>query len=166
MNHDKKIGQSLPKATFKTLTPSGLQSLTTKDIFSGQKVLVIGVIGAFTPSCTHKHLPDFVPYAQELKRENIVDKVVCISVADPFVLKAWQQQLAATDKIQMLTDTNAEFAKLMGLELDLTDMGLGLRSTRYAMLVEDQIITMLNVEEKPQEVNTTSKTSIETVLKS
>lgn len=149
-------GDQVPESTFITLDGNDLKDVSTEALFGGSMVLVIGVVGAFTPVCSGKHLPEFIPYAKELKENWLVQKVVCISVADPFTLKAWATELNVGDSFQMLTDTNAEFAKKMGLDIDLSSVGLGVRSTRYVMLVNDGKIVMLNVEDKPQEVAVTS----------
>lgn len=155
------IGDNIPEATFKRYGENGIETVSVNELFNERKVLVIGVMGAFTPACTNKHLPDFVPYAQELKNQHIAEQVICISVADPFVLKAWGNIMDPQNNIMMLTDTNAEFTKTMGLDIDLSHLGLGTRSTRYAMFVESGIIKMLNVEKQPQDVKVTSKKVIE-----
>ncbi|MDX2368307.1 MAG: peroxiredoxin [Colwellia sp.] len=155
------IGDKIPEANFKRCGENRIETLSTNELFNKNKVLVIGVMGAFTPACTNKHLPDFVPYAQELKNNSIAELVICISVADPFVLKAWGNMIDPDNNIMMLTDTNAEFTKTIGLDIDLSHLGLGTRSTRYAMFVENGIIKMLNVEKQPQDVEVTSKKAIE-----
>ncbi|SFC87444.1 peroxiredoxin family protein [Pseudoalteromonas denitrificans] len=154
------INQKLPESQFKTLSSNRIDTFPTSVLFDGKKIFVIGGVGAFTPICTKQHLPDFIPYAKQLKDEKIIDEVFCICVTDPFVLSAWAKSLGLTDEIIMLTDTNAEFTKKIGLNIDLSDLGLGIRSTRFAMLVEDSVITLLNVEKQPQDINTTSKANI------
>ncbi|MFT4928627.1 MAG: peroxiredoxin [Phenylobacterium sp.] len=155
-----KTGDTVPSVEFKTIGESGIETLTSASLFEGCKVLLIGVMGAFTPVCSKKHLPDFIPFASELKKNGIVDKLMCISVADPFVLKAWKDIVDPDDKVLMLTDGNAEFAKAMGLDLDLSHLGLGIRSTRYAMLIENNIVNMLNIEKEPQHLDVTNSKAI------
>ena len=156
-----KTGDTLPFVSFKHRGKDGIETFSTKDLFEGKRVLVIGVLGAFTPACTDKHLPDFVPYAKELKQQGIINEAFCISVADPYVLTAWAKTMGAESNLLMLTDTNAVFAKRIGLDIDLTELGLGIRSTRYAMVVNNGVIEMLGVEEAPQNVEKTSKNAIE-----
>ena len=151
-----KVGDAIPTVDFKTMGDNGIETLNSKALFGGQRVLLVGVMGAFTPVCTKQHLPDFIPFASELKKNGIVDKIMCISVADPFVLKAWAEIVDSQNKVLMLTDGNAKFAKKMGLNIDLSHLGLGMRSTRYAMLVDDNIISMLNVESEPQNLDVTN----------
>jgi peroxiredoxin len=151
-----KVGDIVPIVEFKTMGSNGIESLSSKALFEGQRVLLVGVMGAFTPVCTKQHLPDFIPFASELKKNGIVDQIMCISVADPFVLKAWAEVVDPDKKVLMLTDNNAQFAKKMGLDIDLSHLGLGIRSTRYAMLVENNIINMLNIEKEPQNLDMTN----------
>ena len=117
---------------------------------------MIGVVGAFTPRCTEKHLPEFLPYWEELHKNNVVDEIACVCVADPFVLRAWSEALGTQGRITMLTDTNATFAKDHGLAVDLSELGLGLRSTRYLLFVNDGVVEIANVEEKPSDIEQTS----------
>ncbi len=110
------------------------------------QVVLFAVPGAFTPTCSLKHLPGFVDKADEIKTRG-VDTIACVSVNDAFVMDAWGKSVAAGDKILMLADGNAQFTKAIGVELDLTDKGLGMRSRRYAMLVDDGVVKTLNLEE-------------------
>lgn len=155
-----KVGDKVPTAEFKSLGEDGIETLQSAALFVDSKVLLVGVMGAFTPVCSKKHLPDFIPFASELKKNGIVDQVLCISVADPFVLKAWAGIVDPDNKVRMLTDGNAEFATKMGLDIDLSHLGLGVRSTRYAMLVDNNIIKMLNVEIEPQHFDVTNSKTL------
>ncbi|MGE0212416.1 MAG: peroxiredoxin [Parvibaculaceae bacterium] len=140
-----KVGDRLPDASFTTMTAEGPQKLSTKDIFGGQKVVLIAVPGAFTPTCHLKHLPGFVEQADAIKSKG-VDRVACVSVNDVFVLDAWAKQSGAQGKVLFLADGSADFTKAIGMELDVTAGGLGIRSKRYAMVVEDGVVKVLNVE--------------------
>lgn len=143
-------GSKLPEATFATMTADGPQPMTGADIFAGKTVAVFAVPGAFTPTCHLNHLPTFLDKADDLKAKG-VDGIYCISVNDPFVLGAWAEATASGDDITMLADGSAQFTKAIGMELDLTERGLGVRSKRYAMLVEDGTVKTLLVEDNPGE---------------
>lgn len=140
------VGDTLPNATFKTA--GGAEDLPSSELFSG-KAAVFAVPGAFTGTCTNTHMPGFVA-AMDRLREKGVDRVVCISVNDPFVMKAWGEQTGATEAgIVLACDCDASFTKALGLEFDGSARGLGLRSRRYAMVVEDGVVKTLNVEDSP-----------------
>ena len=142
-----KVGDRLPEATFMTPGADGPQPVTTDEVFSGKRVALFAVPGAFTPTCSARHLPGFKDQAQALRAKG-VDAIACTSVNDVFVMKAWaQSQDVATDSIQMLADGNGAFAKALGLELDATKFGMGPRSQRYSMIVADGVVEQLNVEE-------------------
>ena len=130
-------------------------------MFADKTVVLFAVPGAFTPTCHQKHLPGFLEHLHEFKAKG-VDLVACTAVNDVFVLDAWAHANAADGKIAFLADGNAEFAKALGLDLDATGSGLGIRSKRYAMLVEDGIVKILNVEEVP---SVAEKSSAEALLK-
>lgn len=140
-----KVGDRLPDANFTTMTAEGPQKLSTKDVFGGQKVVLVAVPGAFTPTCHLKHLPGFIEQADAIKAKG-VDRVACISVNDVFVLDAWAKASGAQGKILFLADGSAEFTKAIGMELDVTGAGLGIRSKRYALIAEDGVVKVLNVE--------------------
>lgn len=142
------VGDKLPAGTFKYHNDEGqLKEMTTEQLCKGKKVVLLGVPGAFTPTCSTKHLPGFVEKADEIKVKG-VNTIACVSVNDAFVMQAWSKSLGAGNKILLLADANASFTQALGLELDLSDKGgLGIRSRRYSMLVEDQIVKVLNVEE-------------------
>ena len=136
----------------------GLETLTTKDVFAGKRVVLFAVPGAFTPTCHLKHLPSFIDSADDFKKQG-VDRVVCIAVNDPFVLAAWEEKSAGKEKVLFLSDGNAEFTKKIGMDFDGSGFGLGTRSKRYSALVEDGVVKILNVEESPgiAEASTASK---------
>ena len=142
-----KVGDHLPQATFRVIGPEGPMARTTDDVFKGRRVALIGVPGAFTPSCHRNHLPGFVEKRAEFLKRG-VDAVAVTSVNDVFVLDAWSKASGA-EGIEFLADGNADFARAVGLELDGSGFGLGTRSKRYSMLVEDGVVRVLNVEETP-----------------
>jgi len=142
-----QVGEHLPQATFRVSGAEGPQAKTTDDLFKGRRVVLVGVPGAFTPACHKNHLPGFVAKREELLARG-VDAIAVTSVNDIFVLNAWQQQSGA-EGIEFLADGNAEFAKAVGLEMDGAGFGLGPRSQRYAMLVDDGVVRVLNVEDSP-----------------
>ncbi|XP_055808963.1 peroxiredoxin-2B-like [Solanum dulcamara] len=143
------VGDKLPNSTLSYLDSSDeLKTLSVSDLTSGKKVVLFAVPGAFTPTCSQKHLPGFVEKSKELKSKG-VDTIACISVNDAFVMKAWKENLNISDEVLLLSDGNLEFTKAIGCELDLSDkpIGLGVRSRRYAMLVDDGVVKVLNLEE-------------------
>ena len=139
------IGDRVPAATLKKMGSSGPEELSTSDFFAGRKVVLFAVPGAFTPTCSNKHLPGFVEHADQIKAKG-VDAIACMSVNDAFVMGAWGKDRQVGDDVEMLADGSAEFAKAMGLELDLTAAGLGIRSKRFAMVVDDGVVTVLKLE--------------------
>lgn len=142
------VGDRLPEATFFVMGAEGPQKITTSDVFGGKKVALFAVPGAFTPTCHKKHMPGFLERLDEIKAKG-VDLIACTAVNDAFVLGNWAEQTGANGKVQMLADGSAEFAKKLGLDLDLSAHGLGVRSKRYSMLVEDGVVKVLNVEDAP-----------------
>jgi peroxiredoxin len=150
-----KTGDRLPAATFTIMTADGPKPVTTDDVFKGRKVALFAVPGAYTPTCHKAHMPGFVGRVGELKAKGI-DAVACTAVNDAFVLANWAKDTGADGQITMLADGNADFAKAVGLEIDLTKFGLGVRSKRYAMLVNDGVVEVLNVEETPSQHTVTS----------
>jgi peroxiredoxin len=143
-----KVGDRLPDAKFTVMGANGPEPKTVKDVFAGKKVALFAVPGAYTPTCTKSHLPGFVDRVGELKGKGI-DAIACTAVNDIFVLTNWAKDTGATGKIEMLADGSGDFAKAIGLDLDLSGFGLGLRSKRYAMLVDDGVVKVLNVEDNP-----------------
>ena len=145
-----KVGDKLPEAKFRVMTAEGPQVKTTDDIFKGKKVALFAVPGAFTGTCHKMHVPSIIQSLDAIKAKG-VDTVAVTSVNDVFVMEAWKKATAA-DKIEFLADGNADFAKAIDLTLDGTGNGLGLRSKRYSMLVEDGVVKKLNIEESPGKV--------------
>ena len=143
-----KVGDTLPETTFTVMTAEGPKPMTTAQVFKGKKIALFAVPGAYTPTCHKAHMPGFVDRVAEIKAKG-VDEVVCTAVNDVFVFNAWSKDTGADGKITMLADGSAEFAKATGLEIDLTAYGLGVRSKRYAMLVDDGVVKALNVEDAP-----------------
>lgn len=143
-----KVGDKIPEATLMRMTDKGPVPLTTKELFDGKKVVLFAVPGAFTPTCSNQHLPGFVEKANEIKAKG-VDTIACVSVNDAFVMGAWGKDRNVGDKVLMLGDGSAAFSKAVGLDLDLSKMGLGVRSRRYSMLVENGVVKQLNIEEAP-----------------
>jgi len=140
-----QVGDRIPEATLYHMTPDGPQAITTEEIFGGKKVVLFALPGAFTPTCSAKHLPGFVAGADEIKAKG-VDTIACLSVNDAFVMGAWGKDQSVGGKVLMLSDGSAELTQKMGLELDLTGRGFGVRSDRYAMIVDDGVVKMLNRE--------------------
>jgi glutaredoxin/glutathione-dependent peroxiredoxin len=153
------VGDRLPEVNFKILTDEGPSDVSTSDVFSGKKVVAFAVPGAFTPTCNALHLPNYLGSLDAFKEKGI-DTVACISVNDPFVLSEWAKKSAADGKILFLSDFSAEFTKAAGLEFDASAAGLGTRSRRYAMLVEDGVVKVLNVEEVPKTLDASSAEKI------
>lgn len=139
-----QVGDTLPSVTFKVMGENGPESVSTEELFAGKKVVLFAVPGAFTPGCSATHMPGFVVNADKIKAKG-VDAIVCTAVNDAFVMDAWGKSQNA-EEIIMAGDGSAEFAKAIGLELDLTERGLGVRSKRYAMIVNDGKVELLNID--------------------
>jgi len=140
-----KVGDKVPAGALGHKTAEGISPVSTDELFGGKKVVLFAVPGAFTPTCSAKHLPGFVQQAAALKAKG-VDTVACMSVNDPFVMEAWGKDQQVGDKVLMLADGSAQYTKQLGLELDLNDRGLGTRSQRFAMIVEDGTVTELMID--------------------
>ena len=140
-----KVGEQIPKIAFKHMGDGGMEDISTDDIFSGKKVVLFAVPGAFTPTCSNAHLPGFVANADKIKEKG-VDTIVCISVNDAFVMDAWGKAGNA-EEIMMVGDGNCELAKALGVTMDGSGFGLGTRSMRYSLVAEDGKITTLNLEQ-------------------
>ena len=153
------VGDILPEATLMTMTAVGPTQMSTADVFDGRKVVLFAVPGAFTPTCHMKHLPGFVTHAADLKAKG-VDTIACVSVNDVFVMNAWADQSGAKDAVTFLADGTAAFTNAIGMELDATGVGLGIRSQRYAMLVDDGVVKVLNVEEAASSAEASSAEKI------
>jgi glutaredoxin/glutathione-dependent peroxiredoxin len=141
-----KVGDKIPSATLYRLGDKGPEAVTTDDLCAGKKVVLFGLPGAFTPTCSAKHVPGFVQNAAALKAKG-VDTIACMSVNDAFVMGAWGKDQGAGGKVEMLGDGSAELTKKMGIELDLTARGLGVRSRRFSMLLDNGVVKTLNLEE-------------------
>jgi peroxiredoxin len=141
-----KVGDKIPNVAVTAATASGPEPMTTDAIFSGKKVVLFAVPGAFTPTCSVRHLPGFVEHAQAFLDKG-VDTIACIAVNDAFVMGAWGKDQGTEGKILMLADGSGDFARAVGLELDLVARGMGIRSRRYALVAEDGEVTFLGVEE-------------------
>ena len=141
-----QVGDTLPQANFMTMTKEGPQPISSDDVFKGKTVGLFAVPGAFTPTCSAKHLPGFVEKAAELKAKG-VDQIACVSVNDVFVMGAWGENQNVGDKVLMLADGNGDFTKKLGLELDGSLFGMGPRSKRYSMIVKDGVVKTLNLDE-------------------
>jgi len=146
------VGDKIPAVTLKQLTPEGVKEFTTDEIFGGKRVVLIAVPGAFTPACSQRHLPGYVDKAEDIKAKG-VDEIACVAVNDAFVMGAWGRDQRAEGKVRMLADGSGDFARALGLELDLTKGGLGVRSKRYSMLVDDGVVKSLNIEQQPGQVD-------------
>ena len=142
------VGESLPNVTLMLVTADGPKPVATKDYFGGKTVVLFGLPGAFTPTCHKNHLPGFIAQESAFKAKG-VDAIAMTSVNDPFVLSAWSGATGAGGHIDFLADGSAAFAKAVGLDLDLTERGMGVRSTRYSMLVKDGVVKELNIEPNP-----------------
>jgi peroxiredoxin len=140
------VGDKLPDTTFMRPGANGPEAVESADFFKGRKVALFSVPGAFTPTCSAKHLPGFIDKAAELKAKG-VDEIACTAVNDGFVMGAWSKSANADGKVTMLADGSGNFAKALGLEMDATKFGLGVRGQRFSMIVDDGVVTTLNVEQ-------------------
>ncbi len=153
-----KVGDKMPSGTMHTMTAGGPSEVSTDEMFQGKKVVLFSVPGAFTPTCSAKHLPGFVNHAGDIKAKG-VDTIACMAVNDAFVMGAWGDHQNAGDKVMMLADGNADYSKALGLELDLTGVAFGMRGKRFSLLVNDGVVEQVNVDE-----DGFSSTSAETML--
>ena len=142
------VGDRLPEVTFRVLGAEGIEKLSTKELFAGKKIVLFAVPGAYTPTCHLKHLPGFLDNTDAFKKKG-VHTVACVAVNDPFVLDAWSKAAGGKGKVLFLSDGNGEFTKAIGMDFDGSGIGLGTRSKRYAMLVDDGVVSVLNVEDSP-----------------
>jgi peroxiredoxin len=150
-----QVGEKLPQATFRVMTSDGPVAKSTDDIFAGQKVILFAVPGAFTPTCDKNHLPEYIESASAFKEKGI-DAIAVTSTNDVFVMSAWNESSGASDRIQFLSDGNGDFAKAIGLTFDGSGFGMGVRSQRYAMLVDNGVVKILNVEDNPGKAESSS----------
>ncbi|KPN20640.1 peroxiredoxin [Xanthomonas sp. Mitacek01] len=138
-----QIGDAIPEVTLKHIH-DGVRVIDTPTLFSGKKVVLFAVPGAFTPTCSERHLPGFVEAFETFRKQGI--DVVCIAVNDPFVMQAWGESVGVPDGLQMISDGNGDFVKAMGLEMDASAYGMGLRAKRFALYAEDGVVKQLFVE--------------------
>jgi len=149
------VGDRLPSVTLRQVTPEGPKEVSSDDFFRGKKVVLLAVPGAFTPACSQRHLPGYVNRAGDIKAKG-VDEIACVAVNDAAVMGAWGRDQKTEGKVTMLADGSGDFARALGLELDLSKGGLGTRSKRYSMLVDNGIVKSLNVEQQPGQVEASS----------
>lgn len=138
-------GQKMPSGVFGIMTEAGPGAISTDDLFTGKKVVLVSVPGAFTPTCSMNHLPGFVDQAAQLQTKG-VDTIACMAVNDVFVMDAWGKDRGVGDQVMMLADGNGEYARALGLELDGTGFGMGMRGQRFALIVDDGVATHVGVE--------------------
>ena len=141
-----KVGDKIPSAKLMHMTKDGPRPITTEELFGGKKVVLFALPGAFTPTCSAKHVPGFVQNFDAIKGKG-VDTIACVSVNDAFVMQAWAEAQGVDGKIVMLADGNGAFTKDIGLDMDASKFGMGPRSQRYSMIVKDGVVTELNVEQ-------------------
>jgi len=154
-----KVGDKVPTGTLREKTAEGIDEIATADFFGGKKVVLFSVPGAFTPTCSAKHLPGYVSHAAELKGKG-VDEIACLAVNDPFVMEAWGKDQHVGGSVRMLADGSGDFTKALDLVLDLSAIGLGVRGSRFAMVVDDGTVTHLAVEPNPGELDVSSAESV------
>ena len=140
-----QVGDKIPNSVLKVATADGIQELSTSEIFSGKKVVLFAVPGAFTPLCSAQHLPGYVEKAGDIKAKG-VDTILCLAVNDAFVMGAWGEAQNVADKVLMAADGSADFTRALGLEFDASKFGMGVRAQRFAAIVEDGVVKTLNVE--------------------
>lgn len=153
------VGDMLPESSFTTMGNEGPSEIKGTDIFKGRKVVLFAVPGAFTPTCHNNHLPGFIENADAIKAKG-VDEIAVVSVNDVFVMDAWKSAVNCDDKISFLADGSGDFTKAIGMELDLTERGLGPRSLRYAMIVDDGKVTSMSVDDVPSNATASSAENI------
>jgi peroxiredoxin len=152
-----KKGDKMPSGKFKTMTATGVQEISTDDLFNGKKVVLFAVPGAFTPTCSNQHLPSYLKNYDKIKAQG-VDTIACMAVNDAFVMDAWGKDRGVGDKIKMLADGNGEYTKALGLELDGSKFGLGSRSKRFSIIVENGVAKEVNVDEGKYELTSAEAT--------
>ena len=141
-----KTGEKIPAVQLMRATAEGPEALSSEDYFAGKKTVLFAVPGAFTPTCSARHLPGFVDHADAFAAKG-VEQIACVSVNDAFVMQAWGESAGAAGKVEMIADGNGEFATAMGLSMDASGFGMGTRSQRFAMVVEDNMVTQIFVED-------------------
>ena len=154
-----KVGDKLPNATFRLVTDDGARPVTTQEFFAGKKVVLFGLPGAFTPTCHKNHLPGFLENEAAFKAKGVAE-IAMTSVNDQYVLAAWSRNTGSDGHIAFLSDGAAEFAKAAGLDFDASAGGLGVRSRRYSMLIDDGVVKLLNIEESPGKADLSGATHL------
>jgi len=144
-----QVGDKIPAVDLQHMADGGIETINSEDLFGGKKVALFALPGAYTPTCSASHLPGYVVASDELFAKGI-DLIVCLSVNDAFVMDAWGKQHNADDRVMMIADGSAHFTRAVGLELDLDAAGMGIRSQRYAMVINDNLVEVLNVEAPKQ----------------
>ena len=144
-----QVGEQMPSGVFGAMTEAGPGAMSTDELFAGKKVVLVSVPGAFTPTCSANHLPGFIDHADEIAAKG-VDTIACMAVNDVFVMHAWGQDRGVGDAVVMLADGNGEYARALGLEMDGTAFGMGMRGQRFALIVDDGTVTHVAVEEPGQ----------------
>ena len=157
-----QVGDRLPQATFRVMTAEGPAAKTTNDIFKGRKVVLVAVPGAFTPTCHRNHLPGYVAKRAEITAKGI-DAIAITSVNDVFVMDAWAKA-SGGEGLEFLADGNGEFAKAVGLHNDSSGFGMGIRSKRYSMVVDDGVVAALNIEDAPGKADVSGADNLMTML--
>ena len=152
------VGDTIPSVKLSTMSTEGPENFSSDHVFSGKKVAIFGLPGAFTPTCSAKHLPGFVQHANAIKAKGI-DSIICISVNDCYVMGAWGKDQKVGDKVMMVADGSAKFAEATGLVKDLTERGMGMRCQRFSMIVDDGVVKSLHIDD-----STFEKTSAEQML--
>lgn len=156
------VGEKLPNVDLYRMGDKGPEKVSTEELFSGKRTVLFAVPGAFTPTCSQAHLPGYVTKSDELFAKG-VDQIVCLSVNDPFVMDAWGKSQNADDSIKMIADGDGSFTRAIGMECDMSARGLGVRSHRYAMVIDDGVVTNLHLEE-PRKFEVSDVDSILAVL--
>ncbi len=157
-----QVNDTIPNVTVQVITPEGAAPAETAELFKGKKVVLFGLPGAYTPTCSGNHVPGYVEKTDELRAKG-VDEVLCLSVNDAFVMAAWEKDLGSGSKVTMIADGSAMFTKALGLELDLTEAGLGVRCDRCVMVVQDGKVEHLAIE-APQQFEVSSAEAVLSVL--
>lgn len=154
-----QVGETVPSGNFKVKSADGIDDLSSSDLFDGKKVVLFSLPGAFTPTCSAKHLPGYIGNVDALKAKG-VDEIACLAVNDAFVMGAWGDAQGAAGKVTMLADGSGEYTKALGMELDLSGLGLGVRGKRFAMVVDNGSVTVLAEEPNPGELDVSAAEKI------
>jgi len=154
-----QVGDKMPEGAFGVMTAEGPGQITSDELFSGKKTVVFAVPGAFTPACSAKHLPGFIEKSDAIKAKG-VDIIACLSVNDVFVMGAWSKDQGADGKVKLLADGNADYVKALGLQLDASGFGMGTRGERFAIVVDDGVVTQLHREAAASDVKASSAENI------